>query len=144
MGTDDPADNATMSERAQRAARFRAAFAYAGYAGPKAIGEGLGLSARHAARMSRGSVDIRPEHWDQMRELTKACVPRWFIDSGWNGAAVPDEVGLAEKVETLENEMDVVLRILQIRLGKAAGAAPDPPPGRRVDPEDQTGTGPDA
>jgi hypothetical protein len=124
----------------EQAARFRAAFAYANYPGPSKIGQALGKSDATVKKLRNGTGVYTHELWEQVIALTG--VPRWFIEHGWEGANVPNEVGLAEKVETLESEMDVVLRILRVRLGRSAVAGTDPPLEHPGDPGDQTGKDP--
>lgn len=141
MGPDALADNQPVSLDHESARRFRIAFANVGPVTPKAVSAALGVSDTTAKRLIRGDGSYSLDLWQAVAKLTDA--PAWFIEHGWEGANVPDDVGLAEKVETLENEMDVVLRILQVRAGRAAGdAAPGSQPAHPEDREGRADTGP--
>lgn len=136
---DEPADHHPMPTKDEQAARFRAAFAWApGYAGPKQIAEALGVSESTAKRLSSGKGKYDHELWEDVIEITG--VPRWFIDDGWDGANVPSEVGLAERVERLENEVGVLLKILRGRVARAlADHVTGQPTARPEGPVDQPG-----
>lgn len=124
MGTDDPNDVELESEHA---ARFRAAFAYAGFPGPSAIGKALGVSDSTAKRLERGELlsngktRFTRELWDQVIALTG--VPPWFVEQGFSGVGLPDETRLAERTEALESQMRTVLNLLSTRVSSAAGSA---------------------
>lgn len=120
------------------AARFRAAFGYAGMT-PANVAKALGVSVRTVNRLNTGYSEITAERVDQTIALTH--VPSWFMEHGWEGANLPDEVGLAEEVQALRSQMETVLSILGVRAGGGAGGSVDEPQGPHGDPEDQTGTG---
>lgn len=155
MDMDVPADNRAMepskptaesdwTDEQHLAARFRAAMAWAGYPGPQEIGKALGFSTRTATRYLAGEAQksgsrYTPQFWERVLELTG--VPPWFIEHGWAGANVPDEVGVAEKVEALDAQMSVVMSILRGHVTAAISQAVRPQAGRE-DPEGGEEKGP--
>jgi hypothetical protein len=125
--------------RAELGARLRAGFWLYGQ-GPKDVAEALTISTSVVHRVYRGSTEAHRGQYDQMRKLALSLgVPGWFLDHGWDGANVPDEVGIAEEVQALRNQMDTVLAIIANR--SAAGAAlAGPPPTQPEDLGDETAT----
>lgn len=125
------------------AARVRAALAYEGIVveseGAKATGIGLSTLRRITSRKNpRGLKD------KELSQIAAACpsVPAWFFADGWEGVDVPDEVGLAEKVERLEGQVETLYKLLGDRIiatlppaserpGGRATPVGDPPPDRK-------------
>lgn len=64
----------------------------------------------------------------------------WTVD--FETIGLPNHVGLAEKVEALDREMDTVLRILGLRLGLGASTAADEQRERPSGPSDTGEPGP--
>jgi hypothetical protein len=125
------------------AARVRAALAYQGIVveteGAEATGIGLSTLRRITARKNPRGVKN-----DELGKIAAACpsVPAWFFADGWEGVAVPDEVGLAEKVERLEGQVEALYKLLGDRIiatlppaaerpGGRATPGDDPRPGRK-------------
>jgi plasmid maintenance system antidote protein VapI len=120
------------------AARFRAAFAYAGKTKPKDIAVALAVSTRTVHRLANGNSEIDQDLKDRVTQLTG--VPRWFMEHGFDPSATADDPVLAERVERLDNQMETVLEILTGRVAGDAtgpgrqGAAGDRVGGRTSDP----------
>jgi hypothetical protein len=132
MDKDAPADNAGMHQKKQRdeesARRFRAAFGWAGLNGPGPISKAMGVSDTTAKRLAKGEGVYNAELWNTVLKLTS--VPVWFIEHGWDGANVPDDIGVGERVEALESQVEALYKLLGARLIATLPPAGERPEGR--------------
>lgn len=109
------------SADAALAARIRGARGYSGMSQPD-MAKALGMSVTTLSRIenARADVDLRIAY--QVAEL--CAVPRWFIDHGFDVAVAPEEEAtLAERVEALESQMQLMIRAGLARAGAAAAQA---------------------
>ncbi len=125
------------------AARIRAAISYAdkdrdeiGDALRARVGEG---SPETVSRLMSG----KKVSDEKVREvIADACdVPLWFLEHGFDPAAAGADPTLAEEVEALRRQMDVVLHVLAIRAG-SSGASGAGQQGQHGGPTNGEGTGP--
>lgn len=113
------------------AARVRAALAYQGVV-VEAEGEdvtGIGLST---LRRIMARTKPRRLRDDELQLIAAACpdVPAWFFEEGWAGANVPDEIGVGERVEALESQVEALYKLLGARLIATLPPAGERPEGR--------------
>ncbi len=137
-GSANPPD---VAARAALGARLRGAFWLHGLS-PTDVAERLDVSTNTVHRVYRGDAAASPYQYERAHALALALgIPRWFLDEGWEGANVPDDVSLAEEVQALRGQMDAVLKIIGTRaLAGAASAVRQQ--GQLGDHGDTSATGP--
>lgn len=101
----------TITDAGTTAARVRAAQGWADLTDDQLAAK-LGVSKRTLSRFKAGA-EVSYERRTAIAEATG--VPAWFMESGFENAAAPDDPVLAERVEALEARVQAALELARTR-----------------------------
>lgn len=113
-------DDCPMSAIDDRAARLRAAFAFARLSKQRRA-DALGVGVRHVSRYESGETPVPSERLEAVVDATS--VPRWFLEHGFTAQPQPEEPTVTERLEALERKVETLVR------RESATDDPPAPPG---------------